>query len=72
MDKSITLLNEIINVIEEEDIKLKKSNVDKGSLLPGESWTIFHLKALREMLVTKENKENEIKSQNSESRFKEV
>lgn len=50
--KVSNLLNEIIKKAEEQDAFYKKQMIaaHKANLAVGESWLVFHLKALKELL----------------------
>ena len=48
----LDLLSQIIGHVEGEDFEYKRSMIkqNKGSNAVGEGWTLFHLKALKELL----------------------
>ena len=52
MKKSINLLNQIIEKAEAEDLDYKRKMIEnhKASKSVGESWMLFHLKQLREVI----------------------
>ena len=51
MRKSEELLDQIIEAAEGYDLELKKHNIKgEASLTVGESWIIFHLKLLKDLL----------------------
>ena len=48
---ALNLLGEIIERAEEEDLTHKKKNINaNASATVGESWMLFHLKALKELI----------------------
>ena len=54
MTDVLKLLDQIIEGAEIQDLEFRKQNIKtKGSLTPGESWVVFHLKTLREELREK-------------------
>jgi len=57
MDKKIfNLLDQIIEQAKIDDEKHKEANRNgNASKTVGESWMVFHLKSLRELLTTREN-----------------
>ena len=51
MRESVRLLDDIIEAAEVHDLEFKKVNLKKkASLTVGESWMIFHLKLLKELI----------------------
>jgi len=59
-NKTITLLNQIIERAELEDKNHKAANVDgNASATVGESWMLFHLKSLRELILDEERRKND-------------
>lgn len=56
-DKSLELLDQIIDFAEQVDLKDKKEAIakNKASQSVGESWFVFNLKNLRELIIL-ENK----------------
>ena len=55
-DTALNLLGEIIEKAEREDSTHKKKNINtNASAAVGESWMLFHLKALRELIEEEEN-----------------
>ena len=57
-NKSLEMLDQIIDLAEKVDLKYKKECIlkSKASQSVGESWLLFNLKSLRE-LITLENKD---------------
>ena len=54
MKDALELVDQIIEGAEIQDLEFKKQNIKvKGSLTIGQSWIVFHLKALRELLKRK-------------------
>ena len=55
-NRVINLLDQIIEKAKEEDLEHKKRAISshRASQAIGESWTVFHLKSLKELLL-KEN-----------------
>ena len=53
MKKSFKLLNQIIEKAELEDLEHKKNMIKnhKSSQAVGESWMLFHLKKLKDLLA---------------------
>ena len=51
-DKILNLLDQIIERVEQEDSahKNKMLSINKASQAIGESWMLFHLKALKELV----------------------
>ena len=57
MRKSLQLLEQIIEAAENQDAEFKKNNAStKGSRTVGESWMVYHLKLLEELLEEEEKK----------------
>ena len=56
--KSLSLLNQIIEHAKSEDLKNKHKNIreGQGEQAIGESWMIFHLKKLKELIEDEEAK----------------
>ena len=54
--RALKLLNQIIKHEEEEELRRKVEKIaqGKGEEAVGESWTIFHLKKLKELLSNEE------------------
>lgn len=53
--KTLELLGQIIEKAEQEDLlhKARAINSNKASQAAGESWMVFHLKALKELIRCK-------------------
>jgi hypothetical protein len=51
MRGSLRLLDDIIEAAEAQDLKFREENLkNKASLTVGESWMVFHLKLLKELM----------------------
>ena len=55
-NRAINLLDQIIKKAEEEDVEHKKRAIasHKASQSLGDSWMVFHLKALRTLVTSEE------------------
>ena len=70
MRKSTEMLDWMIKVAGQEDLERKIANRDKPNVATGESWWVYHLKNLKELIILEnaesgDNKPNQEKSKDS-------
>ena len=51
MKKSTRMLDWMIKVANQEDLESKTKNKDKPDITAGESWWVYHLKTLKELII---------------------
>ena len=51
MKESLKLLDWMIKIANQEDLEHKIANRDKPAVVTGESWWVYHLKNLKELII---------------------
>ena len=67
MKEPLKLLDWMIKVANQEDLERRIANRDKPLVVTGESWWVYHLKNLKELIILENDNSEDSKSEREKS-----